>query len=559
MALPQTQNTASRPAAGALQGLTHLPVLKQLGVMVGLAASVALGVAAILWFRTPSYGLLYGTLSSRETGQVVDALDRAGIPYRLDSHSGAVLIPGNEIPEARMKLAAEGLPKSSDPGFEILQQDSGFGTSQFLERARYQRALEVELARSISSLDNVKSARVHLAVPKQSVFVRDRVKPSASVLVDLYAGRTLDESQVAAIAYLTAASVPNLQPSEVRIVDQKGQLLTPADQSRDAVLTQKQFDYTRHLETYYIKRIEDILSPMVGPSGVRAQVVADVDFTRTEQTREAYEPNNDPKQMTLRSEQVVEERGGGSAPAGVPGALSNQPPGAASVPETSPANPQAGGTAAGEQAAGRSSRRSTRNFEVDRTLSHTQAPAASLRRLSVAVVLDDLRVKNDAGEPVRRSLKPEELDRYKDLVKEAIGYDEKRGDSLSVVNMAFTEPPAVLALPAPPIWEQGWIWDVGRQLMGVAMVLFLVFGVLRPAMRRLTAHEVKAQRLAAVPAVDGGEVPEDQLSLTNGRPSGARLTDQSQRRERVGALHALVEEDPKRVAQVVRNWVNQDE
>lgn len=574
----------------ALQTLSAMPVLKQLGVMAGLALSVALGVWVVQWSRAPGYTLLYGNLAPKEASEVVAGLDRAGVPHRLDAQSGAVLVPGGDVHRARLALAAEGLPHSAELGFELLQREPEMGTSQFLEQARYQRALEVELARSVATINGVEKARVHLALPKASAFVRERKRVSASVLVNLYAGRSLEQPQVAAIANLVAASVPGMEVADVRVVDQKGRLLTAPEQSRDALLSQQEFDYARRLEGYYIKRIEDILSPILGPDGVRAQVVAEVDFTRTEQTRESFSPD----QTALRSEQVAEEsRAATGLGAGVPGALSNTPPGPGVAPEqaagagrpTAPAPgeargqgqagaaPGAGGSISTTGTAGAQgnvlSRRFTRNFEVDRTVSHTTLPTTTLKRLSVAVVLDDLRTPGEDGQVARRPLKPEELDRFTSLVREAIGFNAQRGDSVNLVNVSFTGGVAAEAYEEPSVWQQSWVWDVGKQALGVGLVLLLVFGVLRPTMRRLASlapvvvspPALTGPRGAGTRAVDGG-LEEDRLSLSDAQPGEARIpgaVSKDRQLLQVESLRSLVSQDPKRVAQVVRNWVSENE
>ena len=548
------QNAAvAQSRATALQGLMRLPVFKQLGLMIGLAASVAAGVGIVLWSQTPSYSLLYANLSARDATEVVEVLRKADLPFRLDETTGALLVPSGKVHDARLKLAAEGLPRSTELGFEILEKDQGFGTSQFIERARYQRALEVELARSISKLNSVQSARVHLAIPKQSVFVRNRKKPSASVLLHLYAGRTLEEEQVAAVSHLVAASVPNLEPTGVKVVDQTGRMLSEPDQSDDAVLTGKQFDYTRRLEASYIKRIEDILAPIVGHDGVKAQVAAEVDFTRTEQTQESFEP--DPK--ALRSEQIMVEPGSSTAAMGIPGALSNQPPVEGQAPEELPEG-QAPGAQVGAPAASQSTRRkATRNFELDRTVSHTIKPAAQIQRLSVAVVVDDHRLAAKGGGVVRKSLTPEELDRITGLVKEAVGYSAERGDSVNVINVPFTEPLPAEPLPEPPIWEQAWLWDLLKQALGIAAVLVLVFAVLRPAMRRLTNHELTARRLT-VSGGAAGDLAGDRFRLTGVQGGLPQLPPGMGANEQATTVRSMVTEDPKRVAQVVRNWMSDD-
>ena len=553
--MAQATGTQTAPVAqggaNALQGLTRLPIFKQLGLMIGLAASVAAGVGIVIWSQTPAYSLLYGNLSGSDATEVMEALQRADIPVRMDERSGALLVPSGKVHDARLKLAAEGLPHSTEMGFEVLEKEQGFGTSQFVERARYQRALEVELARSISEVNSVQNARVHLAVPKQSVFVRRGKKPSASVLVHLYPGRALEEGQVAAIAHLVAASVPNLEPTDVKVVDQKGRLLTAPDQSDEALLTRKQFDYTRRLEHSYIKRIEDLLAPIVGLDGVTAQVVADVDFTRTEQTQETFEP--DPR--ALRSEQITEERGTSATVGGIPGALSNQPPTPGQSPEDIQQQ-QVEGPEGAQGASQSSRRRATRNFELDRTISHTLNPMASVRRLSVAVVVDDHRTPGKDGSVTRKSLTPEELDRITGLVKEAVGYDAERGDSVSVINVPFTSPLPAQPLPAPPLWEQSWLWDLLKQLLGIGIVLVLVFTVLRPAMRRLTSHELRARQLT-VTGADGG-LAEDRLRLTGSQGGVPQLAQGVAGHDSMSAVQSMAAEDPKRVAQVVRGWMAED-
>jgi flagellar M-ring protein FliF len=567
-----TRDPTSRAggAVAALQALAALPVLKQLGVMAGLAASVALGAWVVQWTRTPGYALLYGNLPGKEASEVAAGLERARVPYRLDAGSGAILVPAEDVHRARLTLAAEGLPRSADLGFELLNKPAEMGTSQFLEQARYQHALEVELARSIATLAGVERARVHLALPRQSAFVRERKRPSASVLVHLSPGRGLEQSQVAAVAHLLAASVPGMEVRDVRVVDQTGRLLTVQDQSEAALATGQEFEHVRRLEAYYVRRIEEILGPIVGVDGVRAQVVADLDFTRTEQTRESF----DPERTVLRSEQVAEEaRLPGGLPVGVPGALSNQPPGPGQAPEQASAAPAKEPAAKGKEPAaaaaapvsapqaGTTSRKLTRNYEVDRTVSRTTLPSASLRRLSAAVVLDDVRSAGEEGEPARRRLTPEELDRFTALVKEAIGFDAERGDTVSVMNVAFAAAgPALAEEPGAP-WLQSWVWDLGKQAAGVLVVLVLALGVLRPTMRRLASH---APAPRAIPGPAGGAaleagLAEDRVSLSDGRAAPRARLAGVDRQQQVEAVRALVSEDPKRVAQVVRTWIAEDE
>ena len=319
-----TPNVAAGTPAALIQGFIKLPASRQAVLLVALAACIASLVGIVLWARTPDYSLLYGSLEERDTAQVVAALEKAAIPYRLDAATGALRVPSTAVHEARMKLAAEGLPKGSGDGLEMLSQDPGFGVSRFMENARYQHAVENELVRTITAMAGVQQARVHLAIPERSVFVREHDKPSASVMLQLYRGRTLDDGQVAAIVHLVSSSVPNLAAGRVTVVDQAGNLLTRPAGQRGLDKSAEQYDYTRRLEMDYVRRIEDLLAAVVGPGGVRAKVSADVDFEVTERTREEYQPDG----AVLRSSQEEETAtaSGGASAGGVPGTLSNQPP-----------------------------------------------------------------------------------------------------------------------------------------------------------------------------------------------------------------------------------------
>lgn len=539
----------------AITGFSGLPALRQVGLMVGLAASVALGVAVVLWSQSPNYSLLYGNLSDKDASQVMDALQKAGIPYELDRATGAVMVPGSEVHRARLKLASDGLPKSSGSGFDLLESDQGFGTSQFIENARYQRALEGEIGRTIATLRNVKSARVHLALPKRSVFIRKQEQPSASVTVDIYGGRILEQEQVASIVHLVASSVPHLTPENVTVVDQTGQLLTRAGNSREIGMTSDQFNYNRQLEKSYVKRIEDLLSPLAGRSGVRAQVAAELDFTVTEKTRESFNPDL----PALRSEQTSEDASaGGLGAVGVPGTLSNQPPGgavAAQVP------PEAGAGQPGETAQTKNtSRRTVRNYELDKTISHTRLATGTVRRLSIAVVLDNKQVAGKKGKVTSEPWSEQELEKFTTLVKEAVGFNAQRGDSVQVVNAAFQPPPKIEPVPEPPLWEQPWLWTVLKQVFGGIGVLLLIFGVIKPVMRGLAEKGVEFANATPQLAVAGGNIGEDQVTLSQGDGHASLPAPDQQRGydDQVAAAKGLAQNDPKRVAQVMKNWVSDD-
>lgn len=539
----------------ALQGLSRLSAVRQVGLLLALAGSVALGVLVVLWSQAPSYTLLHASLSGKEAAEVLDALEEAGIPYRLEQSSGAVMVPSAKVHDARLKLAAHGLPKSTDLGFEVLDRNSSFGTSQFLEQARYQRALEVELARSVSTLNSIQSARVHLAVPKQSVFVRNRKKPSASVLVRLYPGRKLEDGQGETIAHLVAAAIPALEPSEVRVIDQRGRLLTSPQGVDHLALSHKEFEYSQRVEEVYTKRIESILAPVVGVESVKAQVTAVLDFTRTEQTQETYD--SDP--TVLRSEQVLEERADSPIVGGVPGALSNQPPGEASV-LTDASVETAIHAPSGNRGGLR--RESTRNFEVDRTINHTRMPSGTVQRLSAAVVVDDRRSVDAQGGQTLGARTEEEMARITSLVKDAIGFDAERGDSVHVINTSFTMPAPVGPLPQPSLWERPWVWDALKQLAGVTFVLLLLFAVLRPIMRQLVTQAPENRQLeqstdaARLDAAGDAGSDDEKVTLTDQRRQNTpSLQAQAAQTANIDAIRTLVAEDPKRVAKLVRNWV----
>ena len=539
-----------------VQGFQGLPALRQIGLMVGLAASVALGVAVVLWSQKPNYTVLYAGLGNKDAGEVVDALKKNGIAFEVDQNTGAVMVDSSRVRDARMELAKDGLPEGNAMGFEMLQKEQGFGTSQFIETARYQRALEGELARTISTLRNVESARIHLAIPKRSVFLRNRADPTASVMVNLNSGRTLDEDQVAAIVHLVSSSVPYLKPEKVTIVDQRGNLLSNGADSGKMAASSSQFAYTRKLEKIYTERIRNLLEPIVGAGHIRSTVNADLDFTTTELTRENYNPDL----PALRSEQVSEDTSRDSAGAsGIPGALSNQPPATATLQD--PNAPGGGAGAAG--ASGSTSKHSVRNYELDKTISHTRLPTGSIRRLSIAVVVDNKQELDDNDELVSKPWGTDELDRFTNLIKESVGFDGQRGDTVNVINVSFIPPAEPEPVPELSLMQQPWIWDVAKQAAGALGLLIVVFGVLKPVMRSLAekGEQLGQQQaaLAATAAAGGGGdgvAGQDQLSLSGGTPQLA--APQGGYEQSLETAKSVVNDDPKRVAQVVKNWVGED-
>ncbi len=534
--------------------LASNPILRQLMIMVSIAASVALGVAVVLWSQTPNYSLLYGNLSQQDAAEVVAALEQANIKFKVEDTTGAVMVASKDLYQARLKLAGDGLPRGNSMGFELLQQDTGLGTSRAVEAARFHRALEGELARTISTLSPVESARVHLATPKQSVFVRKQNAPTASVVVKLYSGRNLEKSQVASIVHLVASSVPDLEASKVTVVDQKGTLLSTDMDTHEMMLTANQFEYTKNLEEHYRQRVMDILTPFLGGDNISAQVTAEVDFTLTEQTAERFNPDL----PALRSERVHEESSKLTAVQGVPGAISNQPPAAGTAPQTAGG---AAGEAVAEESPLNSSKQATRNYELDKTISHTRLSANNLKRLSVAVVVDNIVTKAEDGTISSRERTPEEISRISNLVKEAIGYSAQRGDSVRVVNAAFQIPEPPASIPEIPIWEEPWVWDIAKQVGGLILVLVLIFVVLMPTLKKLIATPVYAQGMGGA-GMPVGMAPGQQMMAQGG---GAYVMDESgeavklpgpaKYEDTLKAARQMVNDDPKRVAQVVKSWV----
>jgi len=544
------------------------PATRQLVLLVAVAAAVALGVAVVLWSRGPNYGLLYAGLEQKDASAITQELQAGNTPYQLSSDGSSIMAPAADLAALRLKLAAKGLPQGSANSSALPAADSPFGMSDLAERTRYQQLLEADLGATISGLQSVRAARVHLALPKPSAFIRDSREASASVLVTLYPGRQLDAGQVAAIVHLVAASVPNLEARQVSVIDQQGQLLTTDPESPGAVGDNRLRIATR-IENTYAQRIEELLTPLVGPGRVHAQVHADLDFSRTEKATETFGHDH----PALRSEQTSSEQRGADATGGVPGALSNQPP--VMVAQPTAAKPDAGKasavTATATTAAaspGESSSSATRNYELDRTISHVSDPAGRLARLTVAVVLDNKLANVDkpdnpddpAGEPAAapRSVpfSAQELQHLTDLTKNAVGFDAARGDSVSVINQAFQRGPAVDALPETPLWGRPGMLDLLKQGAGVLIALLVAFGLLRPLLKGLLRGETAARALPSPMPQISVRVDDEPAANEPARLGGAMPTLSYE--QRVGQARRMVGENSKQVAQVVRNWVSED-
>ena len=537
------------------RGLADIPGLKQVGLLAGVAAAIAAAIWLVLWSQGQNYSVLYGQLSERESGQVMDALTAAGIEFKL-SPSGAVSVPETKVQEARIRLASQGLPQSDSMGIEMIQKDSALGNSTLMESARYQSVLETELARTIIKVQGVQSVRVHLALPKPSVFLRDAHKATASVMLQLYPGRRLDPGQVAAVVHLVASSVPELSANDVTVVDQAGSLLNSPDENAEAAASTRHFEQTRKLEESYQQRIIELLEPMLGPGRVRATVTADMDYTVTEETHENY----DPQKTAVRSEQTSNEmRKNGDGSEGIPGALSNQPPGTSGAPvipgAATPGNPvtppsaTAGAASAANAGPSSSAQRSTRNFEVDRTLSYVKQPVGTLKRLNVGVVLDDWQKIDADGKVTTTPMSETDIKRFSQLIKESIGLKDDRGDQINVLNQAFKSNLALPPVEGLPLWQQPWLTQLAKQIVGAGLVLLVAFLVLRPLMKSLTKPSKRSSG-ALTEDADG-----DRVSLS-GQGKAIKLSPSFE--QQIAAARTLVGQDPRRAAQVVKDWVSAD-
>jgi flagellar M-ring protein FliF len=533
------------------QQMLGMPSQQKLGLMVAVAATVALLAGLWMWGQTPDFRVLYANMSERDGGAVIEALQQQNIPYKF-SEGGTLMVPADKVHEVRLNMASQGLPKGGTVGFELMENQK-FGTSQFLEQINYQRALEGELARSVQTMASVANARVHLAIPKPTVFVKEKQKPSASVVLALNAGRSLDEGQVNAIVHLISSSVPDMPSQNVTVVDQSGTLLSAARSGTGQMLDATQLKYVRQVETDYVKRIEDILSPITGIQNIRAQVTASLDFAVSEQTSEMYKPNQPPNEAAVRSLQSSEILDGIKTAGGVPGALSNQPPVPATAPLVTPATavPAANGGASTNN----SHKEMTTNYEVDRTIQHTKMPTGNIKRIAVAVVLNNRSVTDKDGKVVSTPYTDDEKAQITLLVKEAVGFEEKRGDTLNLLNSAFNDTSEVL--PEIPLWKQPDMIALAKEIFKYLLIgggiFFLLFGIIKPAFKSV-AEISAAQQDAMESASQGG-------SNYNAAGGGehARQSASASYENNLLIAKQLAKDDPKIVATVVKEWVNKDE
>jgi len=554
------------PAPAGLSGFVQSPTGKKLLAAIGAAAVMAIMAGVWMWSQKTEYKVLFSNFTDKDGGAIVASLQQLNVPYKYADGGVAILVPAEQVHDVRLKLAAQGLPKGGGVGFELMENQK-LGVSQFHEQVNFQRALEGEMARSIQSIAAVQTARVHLAMPKNTVFVREQQKPTASVLLNLHPGRTLDQQQVSAIVHLVASSVPDLPAKNVTVVDQDGSLLSNNDkQANSNVLDATQLKYVQDLQQGIARRIESIVTPIVGANNVRAEATADVDFSRVEQAAETYKPNGKPDDASIRSQQSSEASGpGGAGVGGVPGALSNQPQANATAPINGQPAPAGSAAVPAAPAPIPSVRRdSTVNYEVDKTIRYTQQPMGGLRRLSVAVVVNYRTVQGKNGKPETRALTDAEKTQITDLIKEAMGFSKERGDSLNVLNSPFIppeQPPSVEL----PVWKNpeyiAMAKEGGRYLLLAAVLLYLYFGVLRPLLRKVSPPPAPPPALedagADAPAL-GDESDEDGAVV---QLSSAEPLEPKQRSylDNLEAAKLLAREDPRMVANIVKNWVDGNE
>ena len=545
-------NASTLPATVDQSLLSALPRFSPrqiLALMIGSAALIAVAAGAWMWTQTPDYKVLYSNLSDRDGGAVIAALGQMNVPYRVADGGGAILVPGDKVAETRFRIGSQGLLKGSIVGFELVDNQK-FGATQFQEQINYQRGLEGELAKSIQSLSAVGAARVHLAIPKPSVFMREQQAPSASVLLTLNAGRQLDRAQVTGIINLVASSVPELTTANVSIVDQNGSLLSRHGAGADnGGLDPSQLSYIKQIETDTIRRILDILEPIVGRDNARVQVTADVDFQRVESVAETFKPNQDPKVAAVRAQQSssAQTTGAGAGAQGVPGALTNQPPpaGVAQV-DGKPAAAGAAQTAANNQGPTTAKKDESVAYEVDKTIQHTRAPVGGIKRLTAAVVVNHRKQVDKDGKATTTPLSEKDMGEINALVREAMGFSKDRGDSLNILNTAFNEPEKETIAEVPFYKQPDNIQlakDLGKYLLFAGLIGYLYFGVLKPMLNR---------------ALDAAPPPEPVPQLASDNEAEL-LGGPAERGDNLQLARKIARDDPKIVANVVKSWVTKDE
>lgn len=565
----------ANPVERLRQAFNRLGEQQKMIFLVGVAALIAVVVGSILWSRQPDWKVLFSNLSEKDGGAIVAILEAQNTPHRY-SDGGSLMVPAERVHEVRLKLASQGLPRGGMVGFELMENQK-FGTSQFAEQVNYQRGLEGELARTIQSIGAVQAARVHLAIPKPSVFVREEQKPTASVMLNLYPGRTLDSGQIAGIGHLVSSSVPQLPMANVAIIDQNGALLSQLKSKlSDAGLDPAQLKYVRETENGVITRIEEILKPMLGAGNFKVQVAADIDFSQSEQTAESYRPNSTPETTSIRSQQNNETANINQVIGGVPGALTNQPPVPATAPLTQPATgttaapgkPAKPGELQGKlESAGitaplnpvgqpiSTSKNATINYEVDKTIRYTKQAMGNIRRLSAAMVINHRQVTGKDGQPVSKPIPDAEMKQINELVREAMGFNKERGDTISVANAPFTA--VDKSESEMPLWKDpeniSYAKDIAKYLIIAAIIAFLYFKIIQPSLKTMFEPPVKSEKeIAEEGGLFGGAggLPD------GGEEEGATEVRIDHYAVKVQKARDAAEADPKAVANIIKDWMD---
>lgn len=507
-----------------------------------------------MWSQQPDYKVLFSNFNDRDGGSIVASLQQMNIPYKFTEGGAAILVPSNMVYDARLKLASQGLPKGGNVGFELLENQK-LGVSQFHEQINFQRALEGELATSIQSISSVQSARVHLALPKSSVFLREQQKPTASVLINLFPGRNLDPQQVSAVVHLVSSSVPELPPANVSLIDQNGNLLTDMKKTASANnLDPSQLKYIEELQRSIVKRIESIITPIMGDKNVHAEATVDVDFSHSEQAAETYTPNQAPNTAAIRSQQSNESLNGNSIGSGVPGSLSNQPPVPATAPLTVPPLPgSSAGSTPGTSAPNATTRKdSSTNYEVDKTVKYIQQPMGGIKHLSVAIVVNYKIAPDKSGKMIPRPLTDEEKTQITDLAKEAMGFNKDRGDTINVVNSPFAgmEKELIVEISLTKKLQDYAIsnWsELVKYLVGSIVLLYLFFGVMRPMLKKLTTKSIHEEK-EVIEKFDDEKSPEEKVDA----PVEGKTYE-----DKLNIAKQMAKDDPKVVANLVKTWVGE--
>jgi flagellar M-ring protein FliF len=562
------------PAEGVMAGLGSLSIYKQIGLLVGIAASVALGASVLLWTGDPELRPLR-PMEAQERYNVIQYFEQEGIYYRMDER-GNIMVMKNEYTDIDMRMTVAGIAPEAGKTQDFLNQEQSFGVSQRLEKAKLARQQEIYLSETIQSFTGIKAAKVHLAIPKQNIFVKDRRRPSASVFLNLSNRRTLGDEQVRSIVDLVSGSVPELEANRVTVTDQFGRLYNSGNSTDADSRSRKEFEIEAKRQSMYSNRISEIMEQLVGPGNYSVQVNVDMDFTAKEQTQQKYNPDL----PAIRSERVIEDTNSSGGAQGVPGALTNQPPANANIPEV--ANGQ--GAGANENV---SSKRmeAERNFDLDTTISHTRAQVGVVERISVAVSInykDDTASLDpttpaqpatddaDAAEtataaastPAKVPYKPEELANIERLIKGAIGYNPMRGDLVEVISVPFFDYEAILEVVEPSFYESEWFWTSIKWSVALLSIMTIIFGVFRPAMKRLAEapkieipEEAKEAMMAKVAIEEAQMGFGDDISLT-GAFSGLELpAPASDELPQVAKVRSMIGNDPTLVATIVKAWL----